>query len=317
MRIGKRKKKATAILTADWHLRRTRPRCRTDDYGAAQWGKVAIIRELQKEKGNIPVLHAGDLFHVARSSLSVVNLALQRLPERMWCVPGQHDLPEHSLEQFDDSAMANLKYAGRVMADNFVNAFETPDHFNVVFFPYGSKLRECWLGGRKNIALIHTLVQAPSGDGFKHAEDASRIFDRLKSFQLIVCGDNHTPFTVRDRRSGQLLVSPGSLMRMSADQADHRPRVYLWYGDTNEVEPVYLPIEEGVVDRSHIDEKEEHDGRMEEYKRKLRRGIEADISFEGNMKKYLHKNRVKPKVERTIYSAMQLDDFIKKGREHD
>ncbi len=102
------------------------------------------------------------------------------------------------------------------------------------------------------------------------------------------------------------------MMRMTADQADHRPRVYLWFADTNEVEPVYLPIEEGVVDRSHIEEAEAKDARLAAYESRLREGVEVGVSFEKNMEEYLRKNRVEGEVSSLVYEAMEAGDG--KGR---
>ncbi len=94
-------------------------------------------------------------------------------------------------------------------------------------------------------------------------------------------------------------------MRMAADQIDHKPRVYLWYADDNTVEPVYLPIQKGVVSREHIEKQEKEDERMEAYKTRLKAGVKIGISFENNMKRYLHKNKVDKMVEKEIYNAME------------
>ena len=55
-----------AIITSDWHLRETTPRCRTDNFWETQWEKIKFIKRIQKEieydSGYpIPILHAGDI----------------------------------------------------------------------------------------------------------------------------------------------------------------------------------------------------------------------------------------------------------------
>ena len=57
-------------------------------------------------------------------------------------------------------------------------------------------------------------------------------------------------------------MNPGSIYRMEASQENHKPRVYLWYAETNTVEPVYIPIESGVISREHLETKEERDIRI-------------------------------------------------------
>ena len=56
----KTKQKATAILTADWHIRADVPICRTDDFFQAMSDKLDFILNLSKEH-DCPILLAGDL----------------------------------------------------------------------------------------------------------------------------------------------------------------------------------------------------------------------------------------------------------------
>jgi hypothetical protein len=93
-------------------------------------------------------------------------------------------------------------------------------------------------------------------------------------------------------------------MRTTADQVDHRPRVYLWYGSDNHVEPVYLPIEEGVVDRSHIDLREEKDERIEAYVSRLSEEVEIGLDFLANLEAYFRANRTRKDVADKVWSSI-------------
>jgi hypothetical protein len=96
---------------------------------------------------------------------------------------------------------------------------------------------------------------------------------------------------------------------MSADQIDHKPRVYLWYADTNTVEPVYLPIKQGVITREHIDNKENRDERMDAFVRQLKNSdMEISLSFTNNMETYLSKHKVRKGVKDKIAIAMEGDN---------
>ena len=92
-------------------------------------------------------------------------------------------------------------------------------------------------------------------------------------------------------------------MRMTAAQADHRPRVYLWYADTNEVEAVYLPIEAGVVSRDHIERQNERDERIDAYVTRMNTEYDVELSFSDNLQRYYAANRVHSRVKGIIEEA--------------
>ena len=104
---------------------------------------------------------------------------------------------------------------------------------------------------------------------------------------------------------GRLLVNPGSMMRITAKQIDHKPRVYLWYADTNTVTPVYLPIEEGVISREHIDKVQDRDERIHAFISKLNEDWKAEMSFEENLKAFFNVNKVPGTIQNIIHKAME------------
>jgi len=296
-----KQRKADAILTADWHLRDDVPACRTDDYAAAMWGKVAWILETANEH-RCPLLIAGDLFNRPRPSYALVSKTideLERIDSMIGVIPGQHDLPQHRIGAVNESAFGIL-----LQADSINDPF--------VGFPFGAELKPNELNTPMNlsrplqhVALAHVMCyeSMPTFPGAeKVGGTAQTILDKLKGFDLVVTGDNHIPFTYR-AKDGRLLVNPGSLMRMTAAQADHRPRVYLWYADTNEVEPVYLPIESGVVSRDHIERMNDRDERIDAYVERMNTDYDVELSFGENLKQYLAANRVHSRVKTIIQEA--------------
>ena len=297
-----RERKADAILTADWHLRDDVPLCRTDDYWSAQARKVKFVNDLQV-KYQCPVLLAGDLFDKARPSFFLVRWARINLPNRLMLVPGQHDLPNHSMKLLRDSGLGELITGNEEVC--IAPTSGSPEQgFFVWGFPYGAQLAPNKYAekGLVFVALAHALT-SPHAAG-PWAKPVESVLNSLAGFNLVVCGDNHETFTYRNKR-GQLLVSPGSLMRMDADQAEHRPCVFLWHTDENTVEPVYLPIEEDIVDRSHIEEEKARDTRMEAYRSKLKAGAKVGVSFEKNMERFLAENKVKDGVKSLVHLAME------------
>jgi len=101
------------IVTSDWHLRESQPSCRKDNFWDAQWNKVQQIAKLQ-EKYNCKVIHAGDLFHNWKASPYLLSYAIRYLPKNFYTIYGNHDLPQHSLDLKEKSAVQVLLEAGKV-----------------------------------------------------------------------------------------------------------------------------------------------------------------------------------------------------------
>ena len=281
-------KKPNLILTADWHLRDDQPICRTDDYFAAQNKKISFIMELQ-EKHNCDILIAGDLFHKAKSSKSLEIYCLKVLCNYIFGIPGNHDLPNHSIEKINESSIGILRAGG------LINLYDCPlDHF-----------RGFYANDRK-IGMIHSLVHRTDpikADGKIISQAAKKLLKDNPEYDLIVSGDNHQTFV--EEYQGRLLVNPGSLMRMSADQIVHKPCVFLYYSDNNSVEQVFIPIEKDVVDRSHIDNKQETESRFNSFITRMNEDFELSLSFEKNISAYLKTNKTRKTVEETIWEHLQ------------
>jgi len=136
------------------------------------------------------------------------------------------------------------------------------------------------------------------------APKGAELLRKYPQYDLILTGDNHKPFT--ETYQGRLLVNPGSIFRLTASQEEFRPRVYLWYADTNTVEPVYLPIKQGVISREHIEHKEERDNRINAFISTLDTDWEAELSFEDNLKKFEETNNISEAIMSIIYKSLEV-----------
>lgn len=286
------KKRVSAILTSDWHLRETTPVCRTDDFWATQMNKINFVYFLQR-KHECPVLHAGDLFHHWKPSPYLLSMAIENLPDQFATVYGQHDLPQHSLDLKDKSGIYVLDSAKCLTVLDGCSWGQVP------------KAPSIEIGGRK-ILVWHnfTYVGKDPWPGITSPK-AYALLEKYKQFDLIVTGDNHQSFTFRSP-SGNLLVNPGSLTRQDADQIDFQPKVYLYYAETNEVEVVEIPIEMGVITRDHIEKVQERDDRIDAFVSSLNTDFSATISFEKNMEMFLQTNRIRRDVKDIIYKSMEV-----------
>jgi DNA repair exonuclease SbcCD nuclease subunit len=274
-------------------LREDIPVCRTDDFWAAQWKKVDFISDLQKQY-DCPVLHGGDLYNHWKPSPYLLTTTMEHLPDQFHSIYGQHDLPSHSMELVDKCGINVLKEAGKLIVLPECHWGQEPDKGSL-FFP----------GIDKTVLVWHKMNYQgePPWPGCTDPK-AGKLLRKYPSYDLILTGDNHKPFV--EEYEGRLLVNPGSLMRQDADQIDFRPRVYLWYAETNTVEPVYLPIENDAVSRDHLIRKQERDDRLEAFVSKLNNDWEGTVSFEENLERLMKENEIGDKIKEIVYKAVEI-----------
>ncbi|MGD8707135.1 MAG: metallophosphoesterase family protein [Nitrosopumilaceae archaeon] len=288
--------KVDAIFCADLHLMERVPPCRTDkDFIKIQLDKIYWILTWQ-DKYECPVFVAGDIFDKSRLSkesdirwIEVFNTSNRGL----FVIPGQHDLPNHNIEKFGDSSLGVVE---KSVEDFFVDPvpFETISTY--------------WKIGNRNIAMIHKLIHKNNdskikADGKIISYSAKRILKENPDYDVIVSGDNHKTFV--QECQGRLLVNPGSMLRLTAAQIDHRPCVFLYNAENNTVRPEYFPIKKSSVVRDYIDIEKEHSNEMDAYVDRLNDNEEIGLSYDSNMKKFLQKNNIEKSVVKKIWSWME------------
>jgi len=298
-------KKPSAILTADWHLRTDVPICRTDDYLVAQNVKVEFIIALA-EKYEIPIVVAGDFGNKPQWPNSLLTNIIMACGSEIYIIPGQHDLPYHRLDKWSEGGLGVLDAAGTI----YYLIRDMPTHIpgimnaNVMAFPYGSPISHYEKeGDNKLVAIAHQMVikDKPLWPG-QDAPKANALLKKFSEYDLILTGDNHQAFV--EEYQGRLLVNPGSMMRMSVNQINHKPRVYLWYANTNEVEAVYLPIEKDVMNIDYLEIKKERDKRIDFFVSHLKQDYETGLSFEKNLEEFFEKNRTRKEIKEKAWSAL-------------
>lgn len=309
-RVKRSTKKADAIITADIEIRNHAPICRTDDYWETFKRKMKWLKELQ-EKHNCPILDGGDLFdkkYKQHPSHELVRWAGYNLPHPFLTVPGNHDLPGKSYKNYTGSAMAVLEMANKVYHYSggylmYSNDFKTGVFIAGFEWDCPIQQRDDYSNiDAPKIALVHTMVYKknepfPGCEGYK----AKKLMQLLPNFDLIVCGHHHQTFT--HQIGNRILVNPGSLLRNDADQIDHKPCIFLWYAKTNTVKKVYVPIEEGVITRDHIDQKKQKDIRLDAFVEKLGEQTVKGIDFESNLE--INTAKLNPNINDKVWQYFE------------
>lgn len=312
------KESADAIFVSDLHLTETTPVSRIDNYIEAQISKLQFLRELSTKNHNCPILCAGDVFDHWKGSPWLCHMAYNNLPRPFYSIVGQHDLPNHSLENYHRSALALLD---RVDPDICVlngTKIETETLF-IVGLPFGhipdspdelptpATLRS---RQKRKILLLHGLTferELPHwshGDGAYTADELLDTFGDV--FDVIVIGDNHQPFVVK--RANTILLNPGSMMRSTLDQHQYQPACYLYYAINNEITRVPFPIQPDVHSDAHVQSKQERDKRIAAYIERINQDWDSGLSFEQNLEAFFKANKTPKSVRGLIWQSLGKSD---------
>lgn len=297
-------KKAIAVACSDIHLSDKAPVARAGepDWHGKQREALDFIVDVSLEH-EVPLIVAGDLFHLPRSTPAMEILAmgcLKRAPLIM--IPGQHDLPNHL---FENAGRGSYGVIRAFLAETApIKLDRAPPLVDYHLFPYGFPRPSCESLNGINVAVMHDLVWRGK-EPYPGAPDGGNVHNLVESmpgYDFIVAGDNHKGFctTVDDT----VVVNCGSMMRRTAEQENYSPRCYILYDDKT-AEPVYLPIEDDVFTREHRDAQKERDERVEAFVSHLK-DIEVDLSFEVNMDRFIAANKVDSEVSTLIREAMNV-----------
>lgn len=280
---------ADFIFTADWHLRDSTPVCRKDDYYETQFKKVAFIVQLSNTY-QCPILIAGDIFDTWKPSIELITRTYRELASayKVIAVYGNHDLPMHSLSLHEKCGLYMLSLTGVVEIAEGGHWGTEPSYIEVCGF---------------NIAPLHKMTYIEKPYPGSTDVKAHILLKRYKHIDCLVTGDNHQPFVLR--QDDRLLVNPGSLTRMDADQINHRPRVYLYNARTNSVTEAHIPIDSTAVSNEHLQSKEERDTRIDAFIEHIQTDIEIGLSFEENLRIFVNKNNTPNLVKSIIYKSLE------------
>jgi predicted phosphodiesterase len=292
MERTKTNKKPSLILTSDWHLRRDTPICYTGDFQQEQWDTLDFLKDLQI-KCDCTIVMAGDLFEKWYNVNDFLTTVMQHLPNELYVIYGQHDLQNHNLDMAYKSSIDTLIEAERIKLLPECHFGQLPEKGSL-YFPNRDP-------DRTVLVWHHMTYINPPFPGATGG-NAIAILKKYPQYDLIVTGDNHQSFYTE--HEGRLLVNPGNLTRQVADQAEFQPRVALWYAETNTIEWINIPIQEGVISREHIAHKEQRDERIDAFISKLDTDFKAELSFEDNLEMFFQQNEIRDSVRKIIYKSL-------------
>lgn len=298
------------ILVGDIHITENVPICRTDDYLKTLERKMKWLNNIQK-KYNCPIIAPGDLLEYWKPSPELISWCLDHLPDNLFTIAGNHDLPAHNLELLKKSGLTTLSKAKKVhLMVGYLNAYTfTQNKTNISLYPFSWKVPLQPWGDNKlesfNIAVCHKMVYKSTlpWPGCQ-ADSAIQLLKKLSGYDLVLTGDNHQSFYYSGENG--ILVNPGSFTRSTSDQKKHKPCIYLWKAP-NILEKVFVPIEQGVITDDHIVSKLEKEQKSAEFIQNLKEDHKTTSSFKENLTRYFDSNRTREAVQKLTWECLEKE----------
>lgn len=234
----------SAILVSDVHLSHTAPALRSTepDWYEAMERTMVQLRELSTFF-ECPTIIAGDIFDKWNAPAQTINFALHSLPDRVYAIPGQHDLPNHSYNLKERSAYWTLVKAGKIVELTPELKVVGPKLF-VRGFPWGFKIKPWEEEMKRHLIYLtvahqyvwfgpHKYPGAPKGQALSSLD--------LDTEDVMHFGDNHKGFSKIVQ--GTRVFNGGTLMRRTAHDIHYEPMVGLLL-ENGYVHPIKLDIED-------------------------------------------------------------------------
>jgi hypothetical protein len=254
---------------------------------------------------------AGDFFHVPKPGEELLKWLIDLMKEysitTILC-PGQHDLPGHNLDQIPSSGIGVLESTGLI---NIISKSFGPMTFRdwaIWGCAYGEEPDKSMVDTtRKNLLLWHRMIiQEPLWPG-QVADKSTAVLRKHLQFSIVCTGDNHQSFVVSPSSdldgNNRLLINPGSMMRQTAAQVNHKPCVFKY--EHGSLEQIFLPIDDNVLDLTELEQTKERDSRISAFVERLNTQHEIGLDFQKNLELHLQTNDVKSEVKKIIWECVE------------
>lgn len=294
-----------AVFCADLHLTLLQPACRADDdWQAVQAGYLAQLAEISP---TAPIICAGDIFDKWNTPPELINFALKHLPDGMYCVPGQHDLPNHLMKRKVRSGYGVLKEVGKIHDLSEGNSIFLPHHgLYLNGFGWDEEITpptiETSSSKNTHVAVIHRYCweEGLSYPGAPMTNKASAFKKALKGYEVAVFGDNHKGFL--STAGDCIVLNCGGFIRRKSDEIDYVPKVGVLLKD-GRVRRVKLNT---TGDRFHsVGEGKKDEVDLSDFIEQLEGLGEQGLDFRVAVEHYLSANVVDAQIKQIILQSLE------------
>ena len=311
------RKDVQLILVSDLHLSDKPPRARS---GEPNWFS-AMKRQLDElrmlfTKCECPVVIAGDIFDKPDPSPELINFAINHLPQYVYAVAGQHDLPFHSRKDISKSGYWTLKLADVIQHFGDVELYF--DRHDPIATLSGFSFEDKFLPPTPNldnrklfqIACIHKYVWSTKQNSYPNAPANAKTAALVKEcpgYDIIHSGDNHKGFITKVGET--IICNCGTFYRRTTDEIDYKPFVGLVTLSNNklQVSPYYMDISKDIILQT---EKEEISDSLEleeiaSFLEELQNLKDTKISLASCINDYLRRHETSTRVKNLLLTAVR------------
>ena len=281
------------ILTADWHLRSSRPRCRLDaDWMETQERALYQISDLAK-KQDCPIIVVGDVFDTAAADVSftLINMVQRwaaELPYPLYLLAGNHDLQYHDVANLAKSGIGILRESTNILPATELQNYYCED--GVRAFDFGLEHLEGNRIEKARIIFLHTLC-FPDMKSIPPNVKATTALELLKKWpksRYIFTGDYHKSFVAK--KNGRYVINPGCLLRQAADEKDYQPSVFFVDTDTGTINIHPIEDDEELVTDEYLREAKQRESRIDAFVELLKTKGSMTMDFIKNVEARLAEN---------------------------
>lgn len=276
------------ILTADWHLRADKPRCRLDkDWITTQRSQILEVSAYANQY-NCPIIIVGDIFNKAVVPEEITNMFLRfcsTVNKGVYVLAGNHDLPYHSIDNLENSSVGILLIVAEKMNSKYLKTLDAFD--GISWNHFGGEIKK---KGNGSIIALHQLVFESMKDipPSVNAVTAQDLLDTYPDADFILTGDMHQSFHYTS--NGKHVINPGHLNRQSADQTNP-PIVYLVNTDKSLVKALPITDDEELVTDEYLKKESDREDRIEAFIEKIQGTEDVTLSFLDNIEQAIQKNK--------------------------
>jgi len=267
------------IITADWHIRTDRPRCRVDSdwIGTQKKAVQFVFQQAKKRKAKVCLI--GDIFDKANDHFSILKYLLDWIFSSeidFYILAGNHDCLYHSIEYMDRSLFGSLFSIAESEKTNILPMMKLGCAFH-----YG-QIEESLYSGQE-IVFLHELIFSDNekilpNSGYYLASDLLITFPGAK---WIFTGDNHHSFIYE--RNNRYVINPGCLLRQAADFKNYQPIIYFVDTEIGKIEKINVPDESSLIIDEYLEQAKERDERISAFVSSIRDKGEVSLSFRDNL----------------------------------
>lgn len=302
-----------AVAVTDIHLSEKAPLARSaeKDWMSVQADYLAELRAVAG-RHKVPILCGGDVFDKADPSPTLINFALDHVPE-MLGVPGQHDLKFHNFDDLEDTAFGTLVKVGRIKMLS-----ESPTAIPKAWvwgFPWDHRVEPQTPSNDKllQIAVVHAYIWR-KGSSYPGAPEKKRVAafkDCLRGYDVAVFGDNHKGFSAslyyeyKGRTRRTLIWNNGGFMRRKIDEVSYQPRIGIIMSNGDVVLHHLESAKDDVfIERDKALLVEEANHTMQAFLKELSVGGDEPLDFRDSLRRYFDTYEVSEGARKIILESI-------------